>query len=525
MQTITLEQLAQHDGKDGRPNWIQIGHEVFNMTSFQDFHPGGKSALQKAAGKDATQAFNLFHGAQVMPKYHDKFKVGEIASAKQELEALAQKREFVRSALLDVDLAFGDQIPYGDPAFYQRQAAHSPYYRETHRKFRKEVREFVDQEIIATMHAWKNDNAPPMDLVGKLGQRGYLACMAGGTPFPHEHVDPGTPCPEDFDFFHIQILFDEIARCGDSSVLSALTNGPSIAVCALLKFGSAELKQSGVIREVLMGRKMIALAVTEPVGGSDVAALACELDVDAMTVTGNKKFITNGMYADYLTLLAKEKHTGKMTMVLVDCQSAHGYKAVKCKVRGSELSGTALLDFCDTKVMHLVGERGQGFKLQMAAFNFERWYVSVCAVRLARNLLEESIKYCLKRHTFGKALHEHQAIRMRIAEMIRDIESVQAWIDAITFQMNSLDISKAALVLGDVVASAKVQVSLVYERCARHCTHIFGGNSLQIDSAGGRVESSLIQMKGYLIPAGAADILDDFTVRTVFRLASNIAKL
>ena len=64
----------------------------------------------------------------------------------------------------------------------------------------------------------------------------------------------------------------------------------------------------------------------------------------------------------------------------------------------------------------------------------------------------------------------------------------------------------------------------VYERCARHSTHIFGGNSLQVDGPGGKIEPALIQSKAYLIPAGAADFLDDFTARQVFRMAKLISK-
>jgi len=211
-------------------------------------------------------------------------------------------------------------------------------------------------------------------------------------------------------------------------------------------------------------------------------------------------------------------------MVLV-AAGGEGFSVKKVKVSGYSISGTAFLDFNNTPVKWIVGKRGEGFKMQMAAFNFERWYVSVCMVRLARVCLEECMKYSMKRKTFGKELHEHQAVRMRMAEMIRDVESCQAWLDMLTFQLNVLDIKRAAIVLGDHLASAKVQASYVYDRCARHATHIFGGNSLQMDGPGWKIEPALAQTKAYLIPAGAADILDDFTVRQSIRMAKSIARL
>lgn len=295
LKKITREQLAQNDGQNGKPLWINIGTEVFDLTKFQSLHPGGQSVLNKHGGKNVTELFNVYHAPQVMLKYHDKLVIGVIEEAAKEEEVIVEQRNMSRGMLLDVEKSFGDQIPYGDPAWYQRNTVY-PFYKQTHRDFRARVRTFVDNEIIATMPSWKANNAPPMALIEKMGKEGFLACMAGGTPFPRDHVDPGTPEPEEFDYFHIQILFDEISRCGDAGVIAALTNGPSIAVCALLKFGTPEIKKSGIVREVLMGRKMIALAVTEPAGGSDVASLSCELTVHkngTMTLTGNKKFITS----------------------------------------------------------------------------------------------------------------------------------------------------------------------------------------------------------------------------------------
>ena len=304
---ISTKQLAENNGQSDKLMWVRIGQEVFDLTKFQNVHPGGVSVLRKMGGKDVTDMFRLYHGPHVMEKYRAKLKVGEIDNIKDR-EDDDESKVVARAMLLGENASFGDQVPFGDPAWYQRVTI-SPFHKETHVKFRARVRSFVEKEIIGTMHEWKHLAEPPKELIMKMGKEGLLAAMAGGPPFPREHVDPGTPEPEDFDFFHIQILFDEVSRCGDSAVIAALTNGPSIAVCALLKFGSPEIQNSGVIREVLMGRKMIALAVTEPVGGSDVSSLSCELNVHengTMTLTGNKKFITSRFCGDRFYLFTTE---------------------------------------------------------------------------------------------------------------------------------------------------------------------------------------------------------------------------
>lgn len=229
------------------------------------------------------------------------------------------------------------------------------------------------------------------------------------------------------------------------------------------------------------------------------------------------------MYADYFTLLAKDPERG-LTMVLVEA-GGEGFSTKKVKVQGTNISGTAFLDFNNSPVKYIVGRRGEGFKLQMAAFNFERWYVSICMLRLARVCVEECMRYSLRRKTFGKDLVSHQAVRMRLAEMIRDVESCQAWADLLTYQMNDLEVKRAAVVLGDQLGSLKTQAAYVYERCARHTTHIFGGNSLQDDGPGSKIAPALGQTKAYLIPAGACDILDDFTVRSAAKMARAVSKL
>ena len=79
--------------------------------------------------------------------------------------------------------------------------------------------------------------------------------------------------------------------------------------------------------------------------------------------------------------------------------------------------------------------------------------------------------------------------------------------------------------LGDVISLLKAEVSKVYELCARETTHIFGGNALYVDGVGKKIESSVMQVKGYAIPAGAEDIMDDYGARAAFKWAKTYAKL
>jgi len=351
-----------------------------------------------------------------------------------------------------------------------------------------------------------------------------------GTPFPKDYVDPGTPIVEDFDHFHEFIIFDELSRCGNSGIIAALSNGPAIALSAVWKFGTEEMKRK-VIRPVIMGEEFIALAITEPNAGSDVSNASCraELVGDTFYVTGNKKYITNGTYARWFVVVVvtegKGGHSGQ-SILLIE-KDAPGFTVRKIKVRGSDMSGTSYLDFYKTPVpaSNLIGVRGNGFKQIMNNMNHERMYVTVCACRLSRVCLEESIKYALKRKTFGKELSQQPVIQAKIAAMARQIESLSAWLELLVYNMNEMSHDEAMAKLGDITALVKVQGSKVYEYVARETTMIFGGNSIMQGSLGERIEVAVNQVKGYQIPAGAEDILDNFSGKTAFRLAKQFGKL
>lgn len=513
MQSYSYEQVSKHNNETS--NWIIVDNEVFDVSKFLEFHPGGKQILLQHAGKDVTEIFHMYHNPSVLIKYRNKFKIGEVS-------------DYQAPNKIPVENAFGDLVPFGDPIWYQRLK--SPYYKDTHIQFRSRIREFVEKEIMPTLNEWKDNPRPPKDIYLKMGAQGFLACMVG-PPFPKDYVDPGTPFPEDFDYFHEFILYDELARCGHAAAIGALSNGPAIAISALYRFGSEEQKRKW-IPDILMGRKFCALAVSEPGAGSDVAALQCTAllhnNGKEFIVNGNKKWITNGMYSDLFVtavVTGSKGHSG-LSLLLVPSDTV-GFSTRKVDIRGSDVSGTAYLDFDQAlvPVSNLIGNQGDGWKYIMYNFNHERFYVTAIMSRLARVCLEESIRYAMKRKTFGKFLYEHQAIRMKIASMTRRCECLHAWLESVVFNMCQMSHEEASLKLGDVIALLKAEGSRVYEHCARETTMIFGGNALYSGGVGDKIEPAVTQVKGYQIPAGAEDVMDDFGARTIFKLAKLVAKL
>lgn len=127
--------------------------------------------------------------------------------------------------------------------------------------------------------------------------------------------------------------------------------------------------------------------------------------------------------------------------------------------------------------------------------NHERFYLVTSCARLARVCLEESLKYAMERKTFGKALVEHQDVRMKLAGMMRAVEQLQTWLESVVYQMCTMGHEEANLKIGDVMCLLKSQSSRVYELCARETTQIFGGNALYIGGKGSKIEGAVMQVK------------------------------
>jgi len=188
-----------------------------------------------------------------------------------------------------------DVIPFSEPYWYNPQYR-SPYYTENHKRFAQKLRSFVERELSPFVSEWEEAGEYPREIHRKAYAAGIL-----GAPWPAEYG--GTP-PEGgkFDPFHDIIFFDELARCAGGGVLTAVFFTLCIALPPVLRFGSQFLRDK-YARRAISGETIMALAVTEPQAGSDVAAIAttARREGDFYIVNGEKKFISSGTRADYMT--------------------------------------------------------------------------------------------------------------------------------------------------------------------------------------------------------------------------------
>ncbi|KAI8139053.1 acyl-CoA dehydrogenase/oxidase [Fennellomyces sp. T-0311] len=509
---FTIEEVAKHQAANDC--WIIVENKVYDVTNFLNDHPGGKKVLLKASGTDATAQFKAFHSPAVLEKYGPKLLIGEIGTGAEEAKP-ADDEEEERSPL-QVGETFGDMVPYGDPMWYQDW--YSPFYKDSHRKVRKFVRDFVEKEIMPYTHEWDEAKAMPKEIYEKAAKAGILTAACHHAPV--ELIPYGYPAgikPDEWDNFHNLVVVDELSRCGSGGITWGLLGGMAIGLPPVFLFGS-EYLQKRIVPDVLAGKKFICLAITEPSGGSDVANLLTEAkDMgDHYLVNGEKKWITNGVFADYFTVAVRTGGEGfeGISFLLIE-RSMGGVSTRQMNCSGVWPSGTAYVTFEDVKVpkANLIGEENQGFRYIVANFNAERMGIVIQANRFARVCIEECLKYAHKRKTFGKRLIDHPVIRNKIAHMIRQVEATHAWMEILCYQTLHMPLDLQPLRLGGNIALCKAQSTQTFEYCAREAAQIFGGLAYTRGGQGEKIERLYREVRAFAIPGGSEEIMLELGIR------------
>jgi acyl-CoA dehydrogenase len=260
---------------------------------------------------------------------------------------------------------------------------------------------------------------------------------------------------------------------------------------------------------VLAGDKLIALCVTEPSGGSDVANIKTKAVRKGgnYIVNGEKTFITTGMRADFLTVAVRtgDAGAGGLSFLLIEADRP-GVTRTPLKKMGWWMSDTASIHFDDVAVPaeNLIGQENAGFAGIVANFNMERLSMAAQAIAFARVCIEDAANWARERETFGKPLAKHQVIRHKFAEMVRQTNASSAYLDHCAWQVmgGASPIAELALL--------KVQATRTMEFCAREAMQILGGAGFM---RGGRVERIYREVRVMAIGGGSEEIMNDLAAR------------
>ena len=337
-------------------------------------------------------------------------------------------------------------------------------FSDEHDHFRAEFRRFAEAEIAPHLDEWNARGLSDKAAWRKLGEAGYLGANA-----PEEYGGAGA------DFLFDAIVIEELAYLRAHALQTSMHS--DICMPYLTAYGTEAQKQKYLTRAIT-GECLLAIAMTEPGTGSDLANVQTRAirDGDEYVIDGAKTFISNGQNCDLVIVVAKTEpdaeppHKG-ISLLLVEAGAPgfeRGRNLSKLGLKGQDTSELFFHD-CRVPAESLLGQEGQGFKMLMEKLQQERLVIGVGSIASARRSLDDTVDYVRERKAFGRPIAGFQNTQFKLAELASEIEIGQAFVDKLL----------AAHVRGEEivkeVSMAKWWASDLQKKVAAECLQLFGG--------------------------------------------------
>ena len=303
-------------------------------------------------------------------------------------------------------------------------------FTEEQNMFRTSYRRFLEEEIQPHMAEWREAGIIDRSAFRKAGDLGMLMV------WPDEELGGlGDP-----DFRFEQIIIEETARagCGEfHNTLHSRLVGPYFK-----RFGSRE-QQKRFLPKCISGEHILAIAMTEPGAGSDLAGMKSRVEDkgDHFQLNGSKTYISNGINSDLIIVAAKlagadNRHA--LVLMVVERGMEGFERGRNLKKMGQDAQDTAELFFENVRVPkdNVLGEPGKGFYYLMEGLAEERLISACGCAATARRAFDVTRQYVSERQAFGKPLSEQQNTQFRMAELDTRIDMIQAYIDMCVAEHN-----------------------------------------------------------------------------------------
>ena len=364
--------------------------------------------------------------------------------------------------------------------------------------FRDSARKFFQTEIRPHSERWREAGIVDREAFEKAGDAGYL-----GMWVDEKYGGLGLK-----DFRYEQILIEENATHGDSGYFITLHS--RLVAPYLQHFGTEEQKQR-YFPGIMSGKTIMAIAMTEPDAGSDLAGMKSRAEDkgDHWLLNGSKTYISNGILADLVIVAAKThpENAHGVTLFLIE-RGMEGFERGRMlKKMGMKSQDTAELFFRDVKVpkTHVLGQVNAGFYHLMQGLAEERLIAACGNLAGARAALDVTKEFVRNRKVFGKPLSKMQNTRFKLASLDAEIDIAQVYVDRCVEQHNlgKLDPTDAA--------RAKLYTSELQGRMVDEGVQLHGG-------AGYMEEYAICRMyqdeRIHRILAGTSEIMKEIIARS-----------
>ena len=339
----------------------------------------------------------------------------------------------------------------------------SIYFTEEHHAFRESLKDFLQKEVVPHIEKWEKTGAIERFIWEKFGEMGYF-----GIAYPEAYGGLN------LDLFYTVIFLEELQKIKSSGFAAAMWAHGYLAMTHLNAEGDERIKQDYLVPSIA-GKKIGALCISEPFGGSDVAGMRTNAvkKGDKYIINGSKTFITNGVYADYYIVAAKtnpELGNKGISIFLMDT-GLKGISAVKLDKLGWRASDTAEIAFDNVEIPaeNLMGEEGKGFPYIMQHFALERLIMAINAHARAEYAIDYTIDYMSHREAFGKKISKFQALRHTLVEHATEVEHCKVFNYAAVARLD-----KGEYVVKEATM-AKLKSTKVADETIYSCLQMLGG--------------------------------------------------
>lgn len=373
-------------------------------------------------------------------------------------------------------------------------------FNEEHDLFRAAVQKFIEKEVAPFHEQWEKDGIVPRELWRKAGEQGYLLMDV-----PQEYGGGGVD-----DFRYSVVMTEAFTKANCTGPGFSLHN--DVAAPYILHYGNEDQKKRW-FPALARGEAILAIAMTEPSGGSDLANMQTRAirQGDDYILNGSKTFITNGINADLVIVACKtdphKAHQG-ISLLVVE-RGMEGFERGRNLDKvGWHAQDTAELFFHDVRVpvANRIGEEGHGFYYLMQQLPQERLVIAVGALAAAEAALEWTIQYCQERTAFGRPIGTFQHSRFKLAEMKTEIQIGRVFVDRCIQEHLAKNLS------AEDAAMAKWWATDLQNRVIDQCLQLHGGYGYMREYP---IAKAWLDMRWGPIGGGTNEIMKDLIGKTM----------
>jgi len=336
-------------------------------------------------------------------------------------------------------------------------------FKKEHEIFRKSFREYLKKEVIPQYEDWEKNGFVSREAWLDAGKQGWLCPTA-------EEKYGGAEA----DFLYSVIIMEELNYFALPGVFWAVH---SDIVYPYLEKYARENKKKEWLPKCITGEKILAVAMTEPEVGSDLARLSTKAvrDGDHYIVNGSKTFISNGQLAELCVVAVRTSDTKRphdgISLFVIESERKGYHRGNNLEKIGLHAQDTSEIFFNDCRVPeeNMLGTEGEGFKYLMQSLQQERLVIAIGAYGAARGALDLAMDYVKNRKAFGQTIGQFQNTRFSMAEMATKVQLAQSFLDdLIPRHVAGEDLVKE-------VSMAKYWITETQFEVADRCLQFFGG--------------------------------------------------